>query len=81
MISDRTPWSQIEEEGAGWVVDHENPARFQELLQLCLDMGPDEHTDLRRRTQDYAIRLQQSDTARESNMALLNLDDEETTNG
>lgn len=38
LISDRTPWKDVEEKGAGWVVSLSTPDLFQERMQEVVDM-------------------------------------------
>ncbi len=38
VISDRTPWKQLEGSGAGWDIPLEAPDRFTDVLQLLVDM-------------------------------------------
>jgi len=39
LISDRTPWRDLEKYQAGWVVELENLARFSEILKLAFNAG------------------------------------------
>jgi glycosyltransferase involved in cell wall biosynthesis len=39
LISDRTPWHDLEQFNAGWVVELQNWARFGEILRLAYDAG------------------------------------------
>ncbi len=38
LISDRTPWQELGEHGAGWSIPLEAPRQFRTVLQSCLDM-------------------------------------------
>ncbi|MBL7938344.1 MAG: glycosyltransferase [Flavobacteriales bacterium] len=38
VISDRTPWKQLEASGAGWDLPLEDPVRFTDALQQLVDM-------------------------------------------
>jgi|ERR1035437_5426526 glycosyltransferase involved in cell wall biosynthesis len=44
LISDQTPWRGLEALEAGWDLPLSDPERFREVLQRCVDMGPEEHT-------------------------------------
>lgn len=38
LISDRTPWRELEPSGAGWDLPLEHPERFTEVIQRCVQM-------------------------------------------
>lgn len=38
LISDRTPWQGLEDQQAGWVVDHEDAAAMRSVLARCVEM-------------------------------------------
>jgi glycosyltransferase involved in cell wall biosynthesis len=46
LISDQTPWRGLEEAGAGWDIPLDQPERFRQALQRCVDMGPQEYAKL-----------------------------------
>lgn len=46
LISDRTPWSDIENAGAGWVVPLEDKDRWVQQLQYCIDADEKEFCDV-----------------------------------
>jgi len=54
LISDRTPWRDLETAGVGWDLPLEEPDRFREALQRCIDMDPQEHNGMRLRAEEYA---------------------------
>ena len=39
LISDRTPWKNLEKEHAGWDLPLEDPGRFVASIQALIDMG------------------------------------------
>jgi glycosyltransferase involved in cell wall biosynthesis len=43
VLSERTSWSWIAERNAGWCVPLGDEARWLEVLQGCVDMGPERH--------------------------------------
>lgn len=43
LISDRTPWKELEAKHAGWDLPLEEPKRFEEVLARLLEMGGAEH--------------------------------------
>lgn len=54
VISDRTPWQELEDRQIGRVIPLEHMEEFTEALQRLVDMGQSEYDDRRRRVADYA---------------------------
>jgi glycosyltransferase involved in cell wall biosynthesis len=46
LISDRTPWRDLERLNAGWDLPLDQSAMLQEALQRCIDMSPEDHAAL-----------------------------------
>lgn len=57
LISDQTPWRDLERQGVGWDLPLDQPERFTAVLQRCVEMGAEEREQLRRQTQEYALRF------------------------
>jgi len=53
LISDRTPWQNLEEHGVGWSVPLSEPKRFEAILQQCLDADEYDYAALRQRVEKY----------------------------
>ncbi len=43
IISDRTPWRNLEQIKAGWDIDLQNTAKFVKTIQYCIDMHQNEY--------------------------------------
>lgn len=56
-VSDRMPFRDLEERGAGWVVPLEEPDRYRRVLQACAEMGADEHARMSDAAREYARRV------------------------
>jgi glycosyltransferase involved in cell wall biosynthesis len=56
-VSDRTPFRDIEERGAGWVVPLEEPDRYRRALEACAAMTADEHARMSNAAREYARRV------------------------
>ncbi|HUF05032.1 MAG TPA: glycosyltransferase [Aridibacter sp.] len=54
IISDRTPWIDLEAQGAGWSVSLKDPERWQEVLKRCVAMGDDEYRKMSVAAREYA---------------------------
>jgi len=59
LISDRTPWRDLERLNVGWDLPLDQPAISQEALQRCVDMSPEDHAALSARA--LAFGWQRSD--------------------
>ena len=46
LVSNRTPWQDLEARGAGWIVPLEDEARFVEIIRNCIRMGGDDYDRL-----------------------------------
>ena len=53
LISDRTPWRNLEQHGVGWTVSLSEPERFQAILQHCIDATEEEYQALAQRLKVY----------------------------
>jgi glycosyltransferase involved in cell wall biosynthesis len=55
VISDQTPWRNLEREGVGWDLPLGEPKRFQQALQTCIDMGPEAFAEFSHRAQEFGM--------------------------
>jgi glycosyltransferase involved in cell wall biosynthesis len=62
LISDRTPWRDLQELGAGWDIPLEETERFHAIIQQCVDADEEWYAELVARTTEYA-KLVASDPA------------------
>ncbi len=70
LISDRTPWRNLEEEGAGWDLPLEDPAAFRRILEKMLVMGAKEFTGLSRRARALSRKISSDRSRIEDNRNL-----------
>lgn len=70
LISDRTPWRNLEALGVGWDVPLELPGRFTQILEECAAMDADTHAKLSLRALDYGVQEASGDMALDANRAL-----------
>ncbi len=61
LISDQTPWRDLEKKGVGWDLPLSKPEMFQEVLQKCVDMNDEEHVKWSKRAMEYGIRVTKDD--------------------
>lgn len=54
LISDRTPWNDLSERSAGWVLPLEDAGSWQRAIDECAAMGADEYRAMSRSARNYA---------------------------
>jgi glycosyltransferase involved in cell wall biosynthesis len=54
LISDQTPWRNLEEEGVGWDLPLRKPEKFSRILQKCVHMDLYEHSVYSNKAREYA---------------------------
>lgn len=57
ILSDRTPWRDLQSLGAGWDLPLDQPASFTAAIQQIIDMGDNQHAGYRNQARAYAERL------------------------
>ena len=62
LISDRTPWHDLQGKGVGWDLPLEQPERFRVALQSCIGMGPQEHRMWAQRARAFGLEHAQEQT-------------------
>jgi len=72
LISDQTPWRNLEEKGVGWDLPLASPERFRAALQRCIDMEPDEFQEFSDRARRFAMQHSSDSEIIRSNLDLLN---------
>lgn len=70
LISDRTPWRELQVKCAGWDAPLEDMERFKSVLQQCVDMGPEQHSALRDGARSHAAQFQADSSALAANRIL-----------
>lgn len=54
VISDQTPWRDLEEHGAGWALPLGDVPRWREVLEQCVAMEAETYAAMSHRAQQYA---------------------------
>ena len=70
LISDRTPWKDLEGEGVGWVFPLESETYFAQAIERVALMSESELQTMRLRARCYAARRLVSEDAIEANRRL-----------
>jgi len=61
LISDQTPWRNLEEKGVGWDLPLSKPKMFQKVLQKCVDMNDEEYVKWSERARGYGLGVTKDD--------------------
>ena len=56
IISDQTPWRDLESQGIGWDLPLKEPERFQRVLQDCIDMPPERFSEWSYRARQFGLK-------------------------
>ncbi|MGR5966571.1 glycosyltransferase [Bacillus cereus] len=57
IISDQTPWKNLENEGAGWTISLEKEETFIAALNDIVHMDSEEFQQLSRSASEYAVKM------------------------
>lgn len=71
LISDRTPWTDLARQGAGWDLPLEEPERYLEVLARILALDQQGFDQLRKTTRSYALAYVKSQDQVDENRQLL----------
>jgi glycosyltransferase involved in cell wall biosynthesis len=71
VLSDRTPWRDLEDAGVGWALPFEDTAAFVRVLQACVEMDGDELARRAEAARAYGMRAVDRPGDVELNRALL----------
>jgi glycosyltransferase involved in cell wall biosynthesis len=53
LLSDQTPWMDLETHAAGWIIPLDNARRWQDTVQQCVDMTDEEFHAMSQRARAY----------------------------
>ena len=56
VISDRTPWLELEEKNVGWDLPLEEPQRWLETINHCINLNQANYSKLSANAREYAVR-------------------------
>jgi len=63
LISDQSPWRDLEEKGVGWDLPLNKPELFREVLQRCVVMNNEEYLKLSQKAREYGVNVLHDDGA------------------
>jgi len=67
LISDQTPWRDLEEKGVGCDLPFDRQELFREILQKCVDMNNEEYVKWSERARVYGLGVTKDDGVVEQN--------------
>lgn len=70
IISDRTPWRNLEEKGVGWDIPLDKPEKFVEVIEYCAAMGQEEYNAMSARAFEFAKKVTEDPAVLEANRKL-----------
>jgi len=71
LISDQTPWRDLEQAGAGWDLRLDDPQAFASAIQVCVDMDAPSHETLREGARKVGLGYAQDHNVVRANRELL----------
>jgi len=70
LVSDRTPWRQLQSAGVGWDLPLEDAAAFRRAIGEIVSMPESAHAEMRRRAREFALRAADPAPAIEQNRSM-----------
>lgn len=70
LISDQTPWRDLEGKGVGWDLPLGKLEIFQEVLQKCVDMNNEKYVEWSEKAREYGLAVTKDDGVVEQNRKL-----------
>lgn len=70
LVSDQTPWHDLEARGSGWVRSLDDPQGFVDVLEAAADRGPEEREVARRAAHAHALEVSTSEAVLGANRRL-----------
>jgi glycosyltransferase involved in cell wall biosynthesis len=70
LISDRTPWRQLEQRCAGWDISLDDTEGFVRVIERCCEMDCDAFQRYRDGAKNYGLSIREDDGAVRKNIEL-----------
>lgn len=71
IISDRTPWLNLEKKGIGWDLSLEKPEHWIEKLNYCIKLDERDYSKLSNNARKFAVEILEDDKIKEDTLKLL----------
>ena len=72
LISDRTPWLDLQQKGIGWDLPLEEPEKWIETINHCIEMDAEKYTHMSATSRAYAEKWLADPTVEKATVAVLN---------
>lgn len=72
LLSDQTPWRNLEEKGIGWDIPLDEPELYRQALEACCAMTDEVFQSLSQRSREYGFQCLQDKKVLELNRLLFN---------
>lgn len=72
IISDLTPWRELEEKKIGWDLPLDAPEKWIETINYCVNLGNAEYSELSANARDFAVRWLADDSVERKTAEILN---------
>ncbi|MCF6185161.1 MAG: glycosyltransferase [Bacteroidales bacterium] len=63
IISDQTPWRNLEEKNIGWDINLNNKEKFRKVIQKCIDMNQEEYDKMSENAFKFAKKFSENSEA------------------
>ncbi len=63
IISNNTPWKDLEEKKIGWDISLDNKEKFSEVIQKCIDMKQEEYNEISKNAFNFAKQFAENSEA------------------
>lgn len=70
VVSDRTPWNDLQQRGAGWSLPLEDREQWRQVLQQCVDMDQEHYQTFSLQARQYFERWASTNSARDEMIEL-----------
>lgn len=62
LISDQTPWINLEEKGIGWEIALDKPDKWQQIINKIIALDEDDYSHLSNKSRNFALELLSSNS-------------------
>ncbi len=71
LISDRTPWVDLEKQGIGWDLPLEKPKKWQDKINYCINLDEISYREVSSKSREYARHWVENPTILENTLIVL----------
>ena len=71
IISDRTPWLNLEEKKIGWDISLEQPEKWIQLINRCIEMNDSEYGEFSKNARNFSVEWLKDENLEKATMEIL----------